>query len=369
MHAPFPFGFPFHTAVYLTLLVATWVLHVAFMHYVLGGAVYLAVRTVSQGRRADGCTPATLLREWLPFVLSAAITAGIAPLLFAQVVYQQRFYTANLLLFYRWLAILPALLVAFYLLYLLKAQAPVLQRLAFRITAKLAVCGCFLYVAWLWTTNHLLSVQNLETWTRQYAAGTVMYHTGEALPRLGLWLASALPTLAVWLAWQLWFNSDSGPDMVADVHRDAARADVRHVASVALGGLALMCVFAGIYVQLLPAEVRRVLTGPLAGTYLTAACCGMAVQFFVWIALCRRPELDRTKLATLTAGLATTLIGLGVLRETIRLARLEIADLFPAHQAAAAVSGRWLFVAVLIVNSSLIVWCLRIARRAGRADS
>src|SRR5262249_18318276 len=143
MDAPFPFGFPFHTAVYLTLLVATWVLHVAFMHYVLGGALYLAACTVGLGRRSDSSTAATLLREWLPFALSAAITAGIAPLLFAQVVYQQRFYTANLLLFYRWMAILPALLIAFYLLYLLKAQAPVLQWMAFRITAKLVVCGCF----------------------------------------------------------------------------------------------------------------------------------------------------------------------------------------------------------------------------------
>ena len=41
------------------------------------------------------------LRDWLPFVLSAAITAGIAPLLFVQILYQRAFYTANLLLFNR----------------------------------------------------------------------------------------------------------------------------------------------------------------------------------------------------------------------------------------------------------------------------
>src|SRR5690606_20316590 len=135
------------TAVYLTLFVGTWVLHVVFMHYVLGGSLYLVGRTLVHGNRAEQIAPAALLREWLPFLLSAAITAGIAPLLFAQVAYQHRFYTANLLLFYRWLAILPALLIAFYMLYLLKAHAAVLQRPAFRVIAKLTIVVCVLYVA------------------------------------------------------------------------------------------------------------------------------------------------------------------------------------------------------------------------------
>lgn len=364
MDAPFPFGFPLHTAIYLSLLVGTWVLHVVFMHYVLGGTAYLAVRTVWMGNRAETGTAATLLREWLPFVLSAAITAGIAPLLFAQVTYQHRFYTANLLLFYRWLAILPALLLGFYLMYLLKSQAAILNRAALRVLAKLIVCACFLYVAWLWTTNHLLSVQSLDTWTRQYASGTVMYRTAEILPRLALWLISSFPTLAVWLAWQLWFNLNRGTELLADVDRDTTASDIRHTALLGLVGLALMGVSAAFYAAQLPATDRSTLTGPLARSYLAAACIGMAGQCAAWIMMWRRQRLTVPTLILLSAGLWCTLLGLGVLRESLRIARVNIVDLYPAHELAATVSGRWLFVAVLIVNTALMAWCLRIVQHA-----
>jgi len=364
MDAPFPFGFPWQTAFYLTLLVATWVLHVAFMHYVLGGSLYLAIRTVFDGNRPDTCTTAQLLREWMPFLLSAAITAGIAPLLFAQIVYQHRFYSANLLLFYRWLAILPALLIAFYLLYVLKARFAFVQRASIRLVVKLIVCGCFLYVAWLWTMNHLLSVQSVGTWSLQYAAGTVFYRTSELWPRLGLWVASSFPTLAVWLAWQLWLNVDGGSELLTDIEQETSRADVRHVAGMGLAGLAVTGLLAALYGSLLPGDIRSIITGRLSGSYLVVAGIGMAVQFAGWWTARKSSRLSRPLLILLTGGLAATLTGLAVAREAIRLARVDIADLYVAHAAAAQISGFWLFACVLIINVALIVWCARIVQHA-----
>jgi len=366
MDAPFPFGFPGPTALYLTLLVATWMLHVVFMHYVLGGSIYLAIRTLRGGRNHDTCATVSLLREWMPFILSAAITAGIAPLLFAQVVYQQRFYTANLLLFYRWLAILPALLVAFYLLYVLKAKFALVQHASVRLVVKLIVCACFLYVAWLWTMNHLLSVQSLETWTAQYAEGTVYYRTSELLPRLALWVASSFPTLAVWLAWQLWWNVDGGPELLTDIERETSRADIRHVALVGMIGLALMAVLALYYGSVLPAAIRSAITGRLSGIYLVIAALGIAVQFAGWMQIRRQSQLSRSLLIVQTAGLAATLTGLTVVREAIRLARVNISDLYTAHSAASEVRGFGLFVCILLINVALIVTCARIVRHAQR---
>src|SRR5262245_22520401 len=119
MDTVFPFGFPRATAFYLTLYVATLVIHVVFMNYVLAGSAYLAWFTLAHRRddlAQDARDPLAFpLRDWMPFLLSAAITAGIAPLLFLQILYQRPFYTANLLLFNRWMAILPVLIVAFYL--------------------------------------------------------------------------------------------------------------------------------------------------------------------------------------------------------------------------------------------------------------
>jgi len=79
--------------------------------YVLAGAIVLAVGYLAPGarRRVEGGPdgPARsglglilkVVRDWLPAILGLAITTGIAPLLFLQVLYKRHFYTANLLLF------------------------------------------------------------------------------------------------------------------------------------------------------------------------------------------------------------------------------------------------------------------------------
>ena len=101
MDATFPFGLPTATAVYLTLYLLTLCIHIVFMNYVLAGSAYLAAAAVLHGKSAEKTPVYAVLRDWMPFMLSGAITAGIAPLLFLQVLYVERFYTANLLLFYR----------------------------------------------------------------------------------------------------------------------------------------------------------------------------------------------------------------------------------------------------------------------------
>ena len=80
MDAPFPFGLPAPTAFYLVLYLATLMVHIAFMNYVLAGSATLAVELAL--RRSKESPVSAILRDWMPFMLSAAITAGIAPLLF-----------------------------------------------------------------------------------------------------------------------------------------------------------------------------------------------------------------------------------------------------------------------------------------------
>src|SRR6476619_5547477 len=102
-------------SLWLALYLLTWALHAVFVGYVVIGSGYALVR------------PATALgaqvRDRLPFMLGCGITAGVAPLLFIQLLYQRKFYTTNLLLGPRWGAVVPALIVGFYALYLAKASA------------------------------------------------------------------------------------------------------------------------------------------------------------------------------------------------------------------------------------------------------
>ena len=134
MNTLFPFGFPWPTAMYLTLFVVTAAIYMVFMNYVLAGAIVLLIGYLAPGarRRVEGGPggPARsglglimkVVRDWLPAILGLAITTGIAPLLFLQILYKRQFYTANLLLFNRFMLLLPALIVG--LLHALPDQEP-----------------------------------------------------------------------------------------------------------------------------------------------------------------------------------------------------------------------------------------------------
>src|SRR5262245_52128362 len=100
----FPLGFAFPTALYLCCYVATLCIHLVLMSYTLAGAAYLAMMgIIGKDRYRSVADLGGIIQDWLPFSLGLAITAGVAPLLFLQVLYQPMFYTSNLLLFHRWM--------------------------------------------------------------------------------------------------------------------------------------------------------------------------------------------------------------------------------------------------------------------------
>ncbi|MBA3395890.1 MAG: hypothetical protein H0T89_24880, partial [Deltaproteobacteria bacterium] len=178
--------------VWLALYIVTWVLHVVFISYVLAGSTYALVQAL---RRSEDPL-AERVRDRLPFMLGCGITAGVAPLLFLQLLYQERFYTANLLLGPRWGAVVPALIVGFYSLYLAKAATT----LRWRRLALATAVACFLFVAWSWTELHLV-MRDHAAWRAMYGAGERLYGQGDVIPRLLLWLG-AMPAVfglvAIW---------------------------------------------------------------------------------------------------------------------------------------------------------------------------
>ena len=209
----FPFGFPFPTAWYLTLYVVTLTVHVVFMNYVLAGSGYLAIASLLnllRKERAEEASPIfALVRDWLPFALSAAITAGIAPLLFLQILYQENFYTANLLLSHRWMAILPVLIIAFYLLYLLKSKMLRNEHhRVLRFVTTFLIFLCFAFTTWSWTENHLLSMDR-EVWNSFYGEERWRYYSSVLVPRLLLWAVGSMPMFCAWVGIQLYLKRES----------------------------------------------------------------------------------------------------------------------------------------------------------------
>ncbi len=346
----FPFYLPSSTAFYLVLYLGTLVLHVVFMGYVLAGSAYLAWAMVS-GRDDRDNELTSLLRSWLPFMLSMAITAGVAPLLFIQILYRTEFYTANLLLFHRWMAVLPALIAGFYLLYLLKNRwADGRSRGLATIIAGLTFV-CFAFVAWSWSENHLLSLERQAGWTQQYVSGSRIFHSAQLLPRLAMWLCGTFAVLSIWLHWQLWWPSRWG--MAKDVPQ------AKLVTLMGLIGLLSSAVCGGFYWSMMPVSHRAALSDATVLPYVLLAGVSIVGQLVILGRQYTGDELCPKRLSILSALSLLMLVSVAVLRESLRVASVDMAALAGHHQQAAEVGGWWVFVAFLVINSLGIVWCLR----------
>jgi hypothetical protein len=368
--SPDLFSLPPATSLYVALYVVTWFVHMLLMSYVLAGAGLLAARSVRAMVTAPGAaTPRLLevvLADWLPFFLGAAITAGVAPLLFVQVLYKENFYTANLLLVHRWMAILPALIVAFYLLYVMKtawfSSRPAWQRCGVTVAAW----GLFLFVAQTWTENHLLSLRGPDVWVPFYASGAVFYQDPALIARLGVWLGLTFPAMATIAATQIaWLAGrpevpPSHPEARAQglVTPEELRATWRRLANLSGVGILLAGACAFGY-PLTPTESARI-GGLPACVSGGAVMIGMALQAVGWWRLRRQPAVSRGLLGIVWGGLASVLGGVAVLREQVRLAHLDVTALYPQHARAAHVDGLGAFVIFGLINAMLIAACVRL---------
>jgi hypothetical protein len=350
MDTTFPFGFPAASAFYLTIYVVTLAIHVAFMNYVLGGSACVA----ALGR--GPWKPVGVLKDWLPLMLSGAITAGVAPLLFVQILYKQSFYTANLLLFHRWMLIVPVLIVGFYAFYLMKSGW--LARRPGWVKGLVAAVpfAAIAFVGYSWTENHLLSVRGPAYWAEFYAGDRPIYSEPQLVPRLLVWAFGSLPTTAVLLAWQVWYRG---------WHDEAVK-----LSRLAFAGFVLTGAAAVTYAVVAGEPVRAFL-GPMALPYFVAACVGLVVQAGSWLVIARRKRFDTRALVLVSVGLALTILGMTVCREAVRLETIGPAGfekLIPLHRASASKGGLVAFLVFFVVNAGLIGLCFVLVRRGKVPD-
>ncbi|MCA9413896.1 MAG: hypothetical protein KC944_21970, partial [Candidatus Omnitrophica bacterium] len=103
--SPDSLGLPAPVWLLLLLHDVTQTIHFLFMNFVLGGSWFLL--WLHFGRKVDWKEQLyQRCLSVLPVALSMAITFGIGPLLFVQVLYGQFFYTANIIMGHFWLGLL-----------------------------------------------------------------------------------------------------------------------------------------------------------------------------------------------------------------------------------------------------------------------
>lgn len=389
--------FPFNLAAehpdltfYIVVYVLTLILHAVFMTYVLAGSAYLAWATLfpgdnaapesnsntEQGNAGSEVPPraqqpvAKLLRKWMPFVLSAAITAGVAPLLFVQIIYREEFYTANLLLGWRWMVVIPVLIVAFYLLYVLKSRVIADWSFVSRAAIGCTIAVCFLFVAFCWSTNHLLQLDR-EAWPEIYESSVVLTSAGPLSLRLLTWFCGAFPVMAAFVGWQLHSQQQRPklPETSGENSSDAESlypVESRRLSIVALGGLILSLISGVLYLGTTSADFRdRLFAEGLV--WLVIALAGIALQGFGWLTQLKARCLCRLRMAVVTMGSLLMLVGIGFTRELLRVSRLNLNTITDDAQIAAEVGGFGLFIGFTVLNIALIGYCIRLV--SGRSSS
>lgn len=196
-----PAGLPGPVWLFQTLLVVTFFLHLLFMNLAVGGSLLAWIaHVVARGR---GNEPHGVLARRLTLVngygISLAITTGVAPLLFLQVLYHQLFYTGTILMGEVWLGMLGMLTAGYYAAYLYKLKgAPATGRGGGVWIGLSAVM--FLTIAVVQVAVHLIQVQP-DQWLGFAANPWRILADPTFVPRLLHFVSAGIGLSAVTMAW------------------------------------------------------------------------------------------------------------------------------------------------------------------------
>ncbi len=160
---PAPDTIPVHWGWFQLLLLFTFYLHILLMNVMLGTIMIAFTRHV---RRPESSPQITKnIADNLPFSIALAVNFGVAPLLFAQVLYGHFIYASSILMAPLWLSIVGILIAAYYGAYLYKFKY---NRLA---DGKIILTGfislMLLIIAFLFCNNFTLMLHP-ESWHRYF---------------------------------------------------------------------------------------------------------------------------------------------------------------------------------------------------------
>jgi hypothetical protein len=352
---PDPLALPAPAWLLWALLMLTFFLHLIPMNLVLGGSIVGAIARV-RGRRPDRRHEAELAHiivKAMPVLISAAVTLGVAALLFLQVLYGRVFFVSAIVMGWWWLGVIGLLILTYYAAYLLAMREAHLGAAAsFLAWLIAAVAGL---VALIYSNNMTLMLKPAELVAR-YAAGGSGVQLNLLDPALFprhlhmLLGAIAVTGLAICVLGVLRLRQDAG----------FAAWAIRYGAFFCAFATTLN-IFAGLWwLAALPREVllwfmggnMRAVGELLAGILLTMTGAGHTVL----AATGKRPgPMVAVSAGTLLAGIAMMLLT----RDTIRRATLDLAGFQPVNWVAPQWGPIAIFGVLLIVAVGTVIWMAR----------
>jgi hypothetical protein len=338
------------------LLVLTFFLHLVFMNLTLGGTLIAAVsRLLSRGRDGDHRTVlASRLMRVNSYGIALTITTGIAPLLFIQVLYQQYFYTATILLGWIWFAFLVMLVVGYYAAYVFKLR---FDRATAESTAGtlwlFLSATLFLLIAAVHVAVNLIHAQP-EKWAAVEANPWSILADPAYFPRLLHFVLAGVAFSGLAMAWWAARRAAEGRDVELNgkLARSAWRWALWATVAQIVDGVVLLLV--------LP---RHVLLGLMRGGAATMVPLTLAVLLAIGLLMMLSRVTDPVRqLGTVTGTLAALALTIAVMAIT----RDQVRDLYLASARAKfelVTAPQWgtfaLFAVLLIAGLAAVAYLVR----------
>lgn len=176
------------------LWVVTFLIHLLFVNTILGGTLLAAIAGSSSRHGREIQRVLTGLNLW---AVSLAITFGIAPLLFMQVLFGRFFYSATILLGWAWFGMLGLLTVGYYLNYVAKHRLEGGRSAAVVLWVEAA---CFVAIAAIQVAINLLHLQP-GRWSAVADSAWSALGDPSFVPRFLHFILAAVGMVGALLAW------------------------------------------------------------------------------------------------------------------------------------------------------------------------
>jgi len=299
------------------------------------------------------------LSKAMPVAVAAAITLGVAPLLFVQVLYGRLFFASSVLMAWFWLSVVPLLILAYLTAYLLSFKG---ERLGSReVAASWFMAALFMAIGFIYSNNMSLMLRPdafLEIY-RTDGSGLNLNLTDPVLfPRFLHILVAAVAVAGL---------------MVAIVGVLRQRADqefgdwaMRHGARWFVGATGLNLVLGLFFLGVQPsATLTRFLGRHLGATFLLGLGVFLALGALMMVFMSIHAPQPSRLLRVGAISLFLTLVMMVLMRDQVRRAALETAGFEPA----AWVEPQWgvigLFLVLLVLAIVTVAWMVVALARGG----
>lgn len=340
------------------LLVFTFFLHVLFMNMTLGGTLMAAVAQLASGGRAGDHRTALAARMSTinSYAIAFTITTGIAPLLFVQVIYQQTFYAATILIGGAWLGMLVLLMVGYYAAYLYKFRGVPTRGSGGTLWLVLAAV-LFLAIAMIQVAVNLIHSQP-GSWVDIAANGWAALGDPTYVPRLLHFVFGSVATTAALITWWAVRKARQGEEV------ELNEGIARHAWKWAMGTIFLQVLDGFLFLMLLPRDVLRGLMGNVWMVLPLAVGVVLALGLLLMLARTSDPV---AKPGAVTGVVGTMLLILAAMSITRHQVRMLYLDAF-TKDIEWVVAPQWgnfvLFALLLVVALVTVGWMVREVSRS-----